>query len=472
MSGQAGIVFDKQDLHKGRSRHGITEIGASNCPPVSIWRAHVEQQAACNMGKSKCFRNHCETRLRHRPEMTVTAPSHALPATTLRTAAPRLIHVLAVGGAHQLPHIVPVACELERRHPGSVTIFVPKAADAAAVRELAAKIDLPLPALVEMRLPSALGAVIPSFARKLARLVYWSSLIRDAEMILCAERTSTILARLWKQCPPLVHIPHGAGDRAVGFEKRFELFEHVIVAGKKDRDRLLAAGLVTPEHCTATGPIKLAAILRAGLDRPPLFDNDRKTVLYNPHFTAKLNSFDAFAKKLIEAVVRDGRYNLVVAPHVRMAMGWSTRQRREWEALSVPGRVIVDLGSPRCNDMTYTCVADLYLGDVSSQVYEFLIRPRPCLFVNAHGAPWQDSEDYAMWHFGDVVTPEADPIAAIEQAFADHRAYVAWQKERTRYAIGGLDWKPDGTPFLAGEDPIRIAADIVARVAGLQPARA
>ena len=77
-----------------------------------------------------------------------------------------------------------------------------------------------------------------------------------------------------------------------------------------------------------------------------------------------------------------------------------------------------------------------------------------------------------MWHFGDVVTPDADPVAAIDQAFADHRAYVAWQKERMRYAIGGLDWKPDGTPFLAGEDPIRFAADIVARVAGLQPARA
>jgi len=49
---------------------------------------------------------------------------------------------------------------------------------------------------------------------------------------------------------------------------------------------------------------------------------------------------------------------------------------------------------------------------------------------------------------------------------------VAWQKERMRYSIGGLDWKPDGTPFIAGEDPIRFAADIVARAAGLQPAAA
>lgn len=395
-----------------------------------------------------------------------------VPATTLKGAKPGLIHVLAIGGPHQLPHIVPVACELERRHPGAVKVFVPKAADARAVVELAAGTGLPLPALVEMRLPPALHAVTPGFARKLARLLYWSPLLRDAELILCAERTSTILPRIWKRCPPLVHIPHGAGDRAVGFEKRFELFDHVIVAGSKDRDRLLEAGLVTPENCTATGPIKLAAMLRAGIDREPLFANGRKTILYNPHFTKKLNSFDAFARKLIDAVVRDGRYNLVIAPHVRLASRWPAARRREWEALAVPGQVIVDLGSPRCNDMTYTCGADLYIGDVSSQVYEFLIRPRPCLFVNAHAAQWRDSEDYAMWHFGDVTTPDADPIAAIDQAFADHRAYVAWQKERMRYAIGGLDWKPDGTPFIAGEDPIRFAADIVSRVAGLRPAAA
>ena len=399
----------------------------------------------------------------------VTSP---LPATTPRGDKPGLIHVLAIGGPHQLPHIVPVACELEKRHPGTVKVFLLKAADARAVADLAAGIGLPLPALTEMRLPPALHAVTPRFARKLAGLLYWSPLLRDAELILCAERTSTILPRIWNECPPLVHIPHGAGDRAVGFEERFELFDHVIVAGSKDRDRLLKGGLVTSENCTAAGPIKLAAMLRAGIDREPLFTNGRKTILYNPHFTKKLNSFDAFAKKLIDAVVRDGRYNLVIAPHVRLASRWPTARRRAWEALAVPGQVIVDLGSPRCNDMTYTCGADLYIGDVSSQVYEFLIRPRPCLFVNAHAAQWRDSEDYAMWHFGDVTTPDADPIAAIDQALADHRAYVAWQKERMRYAIGGLDWKPDGTPFIAGEDPIRLAADIVSRVAGLRPAAA
>jgi hypothetical protein len=41
--------------------------------------------------------------------------------------------------------------------------------------------------------------------------------------------------------------------------------------------------------------------------------------------------------------------------------------------MAVPGRVLVDTGSPQMIDMSHVAVADLYLGDVSSQVYEFLL---------------------------------------------------------------------------------------------------
>lgn len=51
--------------------------------------------------------------------------------------------------------------------------------------------------------------------------------------------------------------------------------------------------------------------------------------------------------------------------------------------------MIVDLDSPRLVEMTYTLTADIYLGDLSSQLYEFLIRPRPVAFINAHRVDWQ-----------------------------------------------------------------------------------
>ncbi|HUD30260.1 MAG TPA: glycosyl transferase [Novosphingobium sp.] len=376
------------------------------------------------------------------------------------------IHVLAIGGAHQFAHILPVACELESRHPGQVTMFVCTEEEAATARAQARAIGDAVPEMVVMRLPRA-AVLLPRALHKFVRLVAWAGRLCDAAAILCAERTSTILRRLRGDCPPILHIPHGAGDRAVGFEKRFTLFDHVLVAGRKDRDRLLASGFVAPGDCTVTGPIKLSTILAGATRRPPLFDNGRPTILYNPHFSKKHSSIETFGRRLVEAVARDGRYNLVVAPHVRLARRWSARERRRWEALAIPGQVVVDLCSVRCNDMTYTLGADLYVGDVSSQVYEFLVHPRPCLFVDARGIDWQDSEDYAMWHFGEVIAPGADPIAAIDRAFANHPAYVAWQRERMAYTIDGIAWTPDGSPTFRGRNAVREAADIVERHAGL-----
>lgn len=395
-----------------------------------------------------------------------------MPSSSPASSSPSdRIHVLALGGAHQFAHILPVACELERRHPGQVTLFVCTDDEAAAAREQARAIGCAVPEVVVMRLPRAAAVLLPGSLHKAARLAVWAERLCRAGAILCAERTSTLLRRLRADCPPLLHIPHGAGDRAVGFEKRFTLFDHVLVAGRKDRDRLLASGFVAPGDCTVTGPIKLSAMLAAAAPRPPLFDNDRPTVLYNPHFSKKHSSIAAFGRRLVEAVAADGRYNLVVAPHVRLARRWSARQRREWEALAVPGRVVVDLGSAWCNDMTYTLGADLYIGDVSSQVYEFLARPRPCLFVDARGADWRESEDYAMWHFGEVIAPAADPAAAIERALASHGAYLAWQRERMAYTIDGIAWTPEGRPTFRGRDPASEAADVVERHAGLAGAR-
>ncbi len=47
--------------------------------------------------------------------------------------------------------------------------------------------------------------------------------------------------------------------------------------------------------------------------------------------------------------------------------------------------------------MSYTTAADIYLGDVSSQVYEFLYEPRPCLFLNSHEFAWKSDPNFAHW---------------------------------------------------------------------------
>ena len=69
----------------------------------------------------------------------------------------------------------------------------------------------------------------------------------------------------------------------------------------------------------------------------------------------------------------------------------------------VSANVRIDRGSEASIDMSYTEAADVYIGDVSSQVYEFLRRPRPCIFVNLGGVDWRGNDHYAHWHLGQVI---------------------------------------------------------------------
>src|SRR3546814_12838249 len=63
----------------------------------------------------------------------------------------------------------------------------------------------------------------------------------------------------------------------------------------------------------------------------------------------------------------------------------------------------IDLGSVRSIDMSYTMAADIYLGDVSSQLSEFMLKPRPCLFLNPRGKNWNNDANYLSWTLGPVI---------------------------------------------------------------------
>lgn len=347
------------------------------------------------------------------------------------------VAVLFIGGMHQALHIAPVAAALAARAGVEVSGYVPSAEDAAALALLMQRLDAPPLKIIVMTVPTWLIR-LPGFKRvsKVSRLLLWSREIRRHDAVLTAERSSTLLKRLPGRTPPMIHIPHGAGDRAKGFEPRLALFDHIIVAGPKDRRRMVAQGLVTPERCSVSGAIKVAACRRMQRNSAPLFDNDRPVILYNPHFDHSLGSWPKFANALIDAVVAGDRYNLIVAPHIRMFEAASNEARDVWRRRTVAGRVIVDLDSERLNDMSYTSAADIYLGDVSSQVYEFLTVAKPCIFIDAHGAPWKDNPDYAMWQFGAVCADMAQIIDALDHAKDTHSAYAEIQHAMVADALG------------------------------------
>jgi hypothetical protein len=349
---------------------------------------------------------------------------------------------LFVGGAHQVLHAAPAAAELSRDGRFEVVCLIAGDAERAMIARVATVWPEAHFAVEALSLPRWLQRLArriwPSRNLKLPLLLCNLSKLAGYDAIVTPERTSTVLKSLGVR--RMIHIPHGAGDRAKGFERRIRRFDYVIVQGRKDAERMIAAGLVRPENCAASGSVKLGAIERFGRDLPRIFDNDRPTVLYNPHFSSELGSWSRWGERIVAAFAAQDEVNLIVAPHVRLFQDASATARAAFEALSVPGRILCDAGSPRCCDMTYTLAADIYLGDVSSQVYEFLSRPRPCVFLNAQDAGWRGNPDYRCWNFGEVVDDAAAVPAAVRRAPERHGEFLSEQQAMQAEALGD-DWQ-------------------------------
>lgn len=241
----------------------------------------------------------------------------------------------------------------------------------------------------------------------------------------------------------LAHIPHGAGDRAAGYDKRIRYFDCVIVAGEKDQERMIARRLVMPEACVASGYAKFDVLKNT----PPFFDNDKPVVLYNPHFDKRLSSWPRMGEALFEHFAIDDSFNYIIAPHIRMR-GAMRRSFERLAALNTSDHIRFDGGSVHSINMDYTRAASIYLGDVSSQVYEFIWTPRPCVFLNGRGLDWRGDEHFTHWRLGDVAGNAEEAMAFLKSAHDRHEFYRQQQEELFSNSIARSD--QPASPRIAG----------------------
>jgi anti-sigma factor RsiW len=329
---------------------------------------------------------------------------------------------------HQLLHGISTAVELARRPGFEVHVASPSEDHIAYARGLAERLGgAPIHCAVTspLLLRALYGRSGRSVPPKLLSLGLLARHLDRFDAIAIPERTTVQLKLFGARSPHYIHLDHGAGDRAAGFDPRIRHFDMVLMAGEKHRERLGREGLIREGRHAVVGYPKFDA---ADAIRNPAwspFANDRPIVLYNPHFS-RLGSWEAFGVPILRNFAAQDRYNLIVAPHVRMLDG--RKKRARWDALIAEyGRydhILIDTGSDRSIDMSYTARADLYIGDVSSQVYEFLRTPKPCLFLDAHGVDWRDNEDYAHWRFGPVARSAGRLLDQVDAALAGHDDYA------------------------------------------------
>jgi hypothetical protein len=143
-----------------------------------------------------------------------------------------------------------------------------------------------------------------------------------------------------------------------------------------------------------------------------------------------LTSFERWGHGVLDFFAASSDYDLVFAPHILIRQ-WARRFGYDLDLSRYTGckNILVDWASERSIDLTYTSLGDIYLGDVSSQVSEWVAgRPRPCVFLNAHGVAWRGDPNYRFWDYGPVVEDLADLGPALARSSAPE--YLRIQAER------------------------------------------
>lgn len=322
------------------------------------------------------------------------------------------IGFLALTQAHQYLHWIPAALELARQPGIRVDVLSPSRAAIRFIR----RFD-PDRLLRMVWTPASVADGLFSLPPRKRVQVLYGWLFRRYPVLVTTESTSARLRDDPRFRSALVRIRHGVGDAATRVDDgRVKHFDLSLVGGEKDKRRMIDAGLGHEGNVVVTGYAKFELV------RPPgrLFADDRPIVLYNPHARRDLASWPGMGESLVREMERLTDWNFVVAPHVKLKGPPEIRSRA--------ANVMIDRGSIRSIDMTYTQAASIYLGDASSQVYEFLTRPRPCIFVNAHGLDWRGRAAFAHFALGQVIERPDQLGPALARAHALQPQYEPLQR--------------------------------------------
>lgn len=368
------------------------------------------------------------------------------------------IAFLFLGETLLIPHLYPIVEALAAQasdariecwvatsvHEGLLSGWLAEAglSDRVRLRRVPGFLDLPD---LERGENPPLPPKLPMLARLLPRL--WT-----ARIVVCAEQTSLWLPTVlpfWHT--RFVKTSHGVGSMSARDDRRRRAAYRMLVPSDREKATYTARGLPDAQ-LVVTGYVKAGF---RGLARPPkLFADDKPVVVYAPHWQRSRSSWWQWGRQVVAMLAAQDRLNVILAPHQRLVEK-APEVREVLAGVAHLPHIHTDLDSFAMVDGSYMGAADLYLGDTSSQVVEYLIRPRPCVFLNPETLDWRATDDHGFWECGEVVDRLEALPAALDRAFAEHPRYQAEQRAFAADALG------DASPEAAK----RAAAAVLAALA-------
>lgn len=258
-------------------------------------------------------------------------------------------------------------------------------------------------------------------------------------VVVSAEQTSLWIPAMLPWMPwRFINVMHGSGtiNSRDGFRRRAAW--RMPVPSEAEHREFVRRGM-DPSYVPVVGTVKSS--FRQSTRRELQFPEKRPVVMYNPHWQRHRSSWWDWGREVVRQLVEQDRFNVILAPHQRLVEGAPELREVLAQAARHP-HVISDIDSFAMVDGSYTAAADLYLGDTSSQVIEFLVRPRPVVFLNNSCPDWQSRSDHVMWNAGEVLEDVGGLLPALENAMANHAARVPAQEALVREWLGETSGAP------------------------------
>jgi len=257
--------------------------------------------------------------------------------------------------------------------------------------------------------------------------------MKDADVVVT---TSHGLVKMFKKFkisgPKVIIMKHGCGDRAYSFDEAYSDFDLVLLGGEHHRKVMLEKNISTESQLKVIGYPKFDFPVNLESIKSKIFKTNKPIVLYNPHWKPQFSSYNLYAKFILEYFKNNNDYNLIFAPHI-LIKHWKTHYKYNIDFDNYKSASIhIDFGSHYSTDNSYTRLADIYIGDVSSLVYEFIaLKPRPCIFLNAHNIKWKNNLYYRFWELGFVVEKQSD-FDTIFKSSINNNTFEELQKTRIK----------------------------------------
>jgi len=307
-------------------------------------------------------------------------------------------------------------------------------------------IDLPMPLRYRL-LKSYKNKLYPPVYTRFNKIV--SKLSQAHAIVSTSHSTPKYMRENKIEGPLLFYLYHGTGTREYGFDDNLNNFDYILAPGPYHRDRLMRDKICVREKILMIGQPKFDWIRKHHADKKKLFNNNNPIFYYNPHWDMTLSSYLKWRNIILDYFRVHPGYNLIFAPHPLVKHFAKNNYKIESEINSADN-IIIDLGSSNVYDGTYNVIADVYIGDVSSMVTEWInYNPRPCIFINCHKIKWEENKNYGMWNFGLVINSPKKLDKVVNQSLNKNKYY----KEQIKH----------GNKFLHKEDRIasKICADYI-----------